>query len=186
MFYKIFKFFIIYHILPYVSYFTNFVINVANKCDEGTTDAVDEANVTLSPETCLVESYKVLNCNANVLNEIFQKHPDTAINFGLKHPDYQSSFMNSLAELYQNILKSNQKMLEFEEIDNMDVMIQDMEHNGLQLTWLKEMLAEVRKRLEDQEEERNLQRKLEYLEAEMKKVEHQLERKRIHKKPRFS
>ncbi|KAG4134961.1 hypothetical protein ERO13_D08G187401v2 [Gossypium hirsutum] len=96
--------------------------------------------------------------NGDVLNEIFENYPNIADNFRITHPDSQSYFMNSLAELYQKI-KSEEEMLqqnditimlsmiqdeELQDITDMESKLQDFELNGLQLSGLKERLAEVR------------------------------------------
>ncbi|PPR89383.1 hypothetical protein GOBAR_AA31296 [Gossypium barbadense] len=109
-------------------------------------------------DTCIIHSYKVFKRNGDVLNEIFENYPNIADNFRITHPDSQSFFMNSLAELYQKI-KSEEEMLQQNDITNMLSMIQDeelqdiadmesklqdLELNGLQLSGLKERLAEVR------------------------------------------
>ncbi|MBA0852613.1 hypothetical protein Goshw_007621 [Gossypium schwendimanii] len=117
-------------------------------------------------DTCTNHSYKVFKRNGDVLNEIFENYPNIADNFRITHPDSQSYFMNSLAELYQKI-KSEEEMLqqnditimlsmiqdeELQDITDMESKLQDFELNGLQLSALKERLAEVResKRLQQQ------------------------------------
>ncbi|MBA0584338.1 hypothetical protein Gorai_015155 [Gossypium raimondii] len=109
-------------------------------------------------DTCIIHSYKVFKRNGDVLNEIFENYPNIADNFRITHPDSQSYFMNSLAELYQKI-KSEEEMLqqnditimlsmiqdeELQDITDMESKLQDFELNGLQLSGLKERLAEVR------------------------------------------
>ncbi|KAK8341832.1 hypothetical protein V6Z11_A08G195500 [Gossypium hirsutum] len=109
-------------------------------------------------DTCIIHSYKVFKRNGDVLNEIFENYPNIADNFRITHPDSQSFFMNSLAELYQKI-KSEEEMLQQNDITNMLSMIQDeelqdiadmesklqdLELSGLQLSGLKERLKEVR------------------------------------------
>ena len=155
--------------------------------DEGTSN---EANVKLShDETCMVQGYMVFNRNANALIDIFQKHPNIVENFQVAHSDLQSHFMNLLAEVFQKIRKSKQEMLGLD-IKNMELMIQDMEYNGLQVTWLKEMLAEVREMLENQEKCRKLLEVInscKAMEEEAKQMEKEAKQKlaRLEKKRRF-
>ncbi|MFQ6627111.1 hypothetical protein Gotur_005904, partial [Gossypium turneri] len=66
-------------------------------------------------DTCIIHSYKVFKRNGDVLNEIFENYPNVADNFRITHPDSQSYFMNSLAELYQKI-KSEEEMLQQNDI----------------------------------------------------------------------
>ncbi|KAH1106411.1 hypothetical protein J1N35_010179 [Gossypium stocksii] len=109
-------------------------------------------------DTCIIHSYKVFKRNGDVLNEIFENYPNIADNFRIIHPDYQSYVMNSLAELYQKI-KSEEEMLqqnditnmlsmiqdeELQDITDMESKLQDLELSGLQLLGLKERLKEVR------------------------------------------
>ncbi|XVF10871.1 hypothetical protein REPUB_Repub07fG0220500 [Reevesia pubescens] len=149
--------------------------------DEGPSNAApNEANVKPSPdEICNVKGYKVFNRNADVLDEIFEKHPNIAVNFRISHPDLQSPFMNSLAEVYQKI-KSKHEMVE---LKDMEVKIEDMERTGLQLSWLKEMLAEVRESLENQVEKKRLQEEIDSFKAKAKEAEQKLAK--LEKKPRF-
>ncbi|XWS38602.1 hypothetical protein CRYUN_Cryun19dG0145100 [Craigia yunnanensis] len=153
----------------------------ATNLDEGTSNAAtNEANVKLSPdETRIVRGYKVFNRNADVLDEIFQKHPNIVKNFRLAH--LQSLFMNSLAEVYQKIITSKQEMLELNDIEIMELMVGDMEHNGLQLTWLNEMLKEVRERLE--QEKKKLQGEIDMYKAKTKEAERRMAK--LEKKPRL-
>ncbi|XWS38605.1 hypothetical protein CRYUN_Cryun19dG0145300 [Craigia yunnanensis] len=141
--------------------------------DENTSNAAtNEANVKLSPdETCIVEGYKVFKRNADVLDEIFEEHSKTAKNFRVVHPDLQSPFMNSVAEIYQKIIK---------DIESVELMFQDMEHNGLQLTCLNEMLKKI---LEEEQEKRKLQEKIAMLSSKKKEAERRLAK--LKKKPRL-
>ena len=126
--------------------------------DEDT--GTNEANVKLSPdETFIVQRYKVFKRNADVLDEIFKERLKIA------RPNLRSPFMNSLAEVYQKII---------EDIKSMELMVQDMEHNGLQLTWLNEMLKEVREKLEQEQEKRKLEEEIAILYGKKKEAEQRL------------
>ncbi|XWS49710.1 hypothetical protein CRYUN_Cryun12cG0026600 [Craigia yunnanensis] len=159
------------------------VVKTTNQ-DEGTSRAAEnEVNVKLSPhETCIVQSYKVFNCNANALTEIFQKHPNIDENIRVASSDTQSHFMNSLAEVYQKIIKS-QEILGLEDIKKMELMVGDMEYIGLQLTWLKERLAEIREMLENQEAHRKLVEEIDSYKTKKKEAKEKLAR--LEKKRRF-
>ncbi|XVE67998.1 hypothetical protein DITRI_Ditri09bG0033100 [Diplodiscus trichospermus] len=137
--------------------------------DEGTSNAAaNEADVKLSTdETRIVQGYKVFNRNADVLNEIFQEYSNIAENFRVAHSDSQSFYMNSLAEVYKKIMKSKREIVEPDDIKNMKKMVGDMEHVGLQVTWLKEML-------EIQERKRELQEKIESFEAKKTEAKQEL------------
>ena len=95
--------------------------------------------------------------------------------------------MNSLAEVYRKIIKSNQEILELKDIKSMELMVGDMEHTGLQLTWLNEMLKELRETLEleqkQEQEKRKLQEEISMYNAKKKEAERKLAK--LEKKPRL-
>ena len=95
--------------------------------------------------------------------------------------------MNSLAEVYRKIIKSNQEILELKDIKSMELMVGDMEHTGLQLTWLNEMLKELRETLEleqkQEQEKRKLQEEISMYNAKKKETERKLAK--LEKKPRL-
>ncbi|XVF52585.1 hypothetical protein PTKIN_Ptkin05aG0030200 [Pterospermum kingtungense] len=121
------------------------------------------------------QSYKVYSSNAELLTEIFQEHPEIDENFQVVHPDFQSKFMNSLVEIYRKIKECKLEMLEIEDIKSMDVKIQDMVKNGLQLTWLKEMLGLEREKKKRKIREMKKQDEEELAET-IKKAKHLTER----------
>ncbi|XVF13419.1 hypothetical protein REPUB_Repub08aG0206100 [Reevesia pubescens] len=164
------------------------VVKATSNLDEcGTSNTLaNEVNVKLSPpdEIRIVKSYKVFYRNADALNEIFQQHPDIDEKFRVAHPDSQSFYMNLLAEVYQKIMIINkQEMLELNDITSMELMVQDMELIGLQLTWLKKMLEEVHERSENQAERKRLLEVISSRRAEAEEAEQKLAR--LEKKPRF-
>ncbi|XP_022738796.1 uncharacterized protein LOC111291374 isoform X1 [Durio zibethinus] len=152
--------------------------------------AANKTNVMLSRDkTCFMENNIVLNCNASVVAEIFQEHPYVAENFLVDHPDSQSFFINSLAEVYRKI-KSEPEMLELEGIKSMELKVKDMERVGLQLSWLKEMLAGVSESLEDKTERKRLLEEINSYEEKSnsyKDMAKEAKQKlaKLEKKPRF-
>ncbi|XVF52586.1 hypothetical protein PTKIN_Ptkin05aG0030300 [Pterospermum kingtungense] len=113
------------------------------------------------------QSYKMHPDNAELLEEIFQGHPEIDQNFQIAHPDLQSKFMEWLVEIYRKIKECKLEMLEMEDIESMYVKIQDMEKNGLQLTWLKDRFEKARKRLEREKKRRKIQERIKKDEEEL-------------------
>ncbi|XVF52582.1 hypothetical protein PTKIN_Ptkin05aG0029900 [Pterospermum kingtungense] len=124
------------------------------------------------------QSYKVHPDNAELLKEIFQKHPEIDKNFQVAHPDFQSNFMDSLVEIYRKIKECKLEMLEMKDIESMYLKIQDMEKNSLQVRWLKERLEKAWNRLEREKKRRKIQERIkkdeEALAERIKKAEEEL------------
>ncbi|KAK8584492.1 hypothetical protein V6N13_109882 [Hibiscus sabdariffa] len=115
-------------------------------------------------DTCIIQNYKVSKCNADALQEIFNKHPTVDENFRISHPDFKNCFMNSLAGLYKKIKSGEEDKLKLEDITNMESKVRDMELTGLHLPWLRKMLTDVR-------EEKNLTELLTSKRGEAQKAE---------------
>ncbi|OMO52533.1 hypothetical protein COLO4_37129 [Corchorus olitorius] len=103
-------------------------------------------------ETCIVEGYKVLNCNGDLVRVILQNHPNIAKSYRSAHPNFQSYFMNSIAEVYRK-LQNKQEMDELDDLEKKMVQHIDLEYQQL-IPWVKEMVAACsrgleRKRLQD-------------------------------------
>ncbi|OMO52522.1 UPF0722 protein-like protein [Corchorus olitorius] len=126
-------------------------------------------------EICIVQGgFKVLKRNADTLTEILQVQPNIAENYQDEHPDLQSPFMNSIAELYLK-LKGTQEM---QELENLEEKMQQIECINQQLiTWMKEKVEDTRERLMNEAEMKRLQDDVDRAQQRLDKFKQTAERK---------
>ncbi|XVE65123.1 hypothetical protein DITRI_Ditri07aG0156000 [Diplodiscus trichospermus] len=84
-----------------------------------------QATAANAPQTCIIPGYHGSCCNEDVLNEIFEKHPDVAQNFQVAYPLLQSTYMDLVVEAYRKI-----RRLKPECVNDMEKMVRDMEQAG--------------------------------------------------------
>ncbi|XVF71166.1 hypothetical protein PTKIN_Ptkin12aG0014500 [Pterospermum kingtungense] len=123
----------------------------------------------LSPfvELVNVEGFRVPKEYCAVIQEIFSRCPNIASGFQVRHPTTKNGFINTLAEVYK-MAKEEQHTLE--EIKDMEDGIADLELAGLNIAWLKRLVAKVRDSVEIKAEIENTKAELKLLKEMQSKI----------------
>ncbi|XVF71187.1 hypothetical protein PTKIN_Ptkin12aG0016200 [Pterospermum kingtungense] len=122
-----------------------------------------------------VEGFRVPKEYCAVIQEIFRQYPNIASGFQVRRPATKNGFINTLAEVYK-MAKEEQHTPE--EIKDMEDGIADLVHAGLDIPWLKTLVAERREDVELKEEIKNKKAELKLLEERQSKCTEERKSKR--------
>ncbi|KAK6259435.1 hypothetical protein SCA6_013909, partial [Theobroma cacao] len=131
------------------------------------------AKIKLSPlrETATVEGFRVLRKNSPMIQEIFNNYPNIASGLRFRHQASGNCLMNILAQVYQMATIDVEKC-NLEEIEQMEDAIKDLELAGLNISWLKNLVAECREEVEEKEKIKNMEAEVKNLkERQAKRTE---------------
>lgn len=73
------------------------------------------------------------------MKEIFEKHPDLALNFNLKNQNLKNVYMGFLLDLIKTLSKSP-KELTSDDLNFADSALSDLTKAGFMLDWLRQKL----------------------------------------------
>ncbi|XP_013673228.2 MATH domain and coiled-coil domain-containing protein At2g42470 [Brassica napus] len=111
------------------------------KVDVKVIEAVDEGAVT-GKDMLDVRGFKVLYSQLPLVNKLFRKHPDIAVNFKLKNQSVKTTYMNLLLGLIEKLDKPSPSFTEIE-LSNAQSELIDLTEAGFELDWLKKKLDEI-------------------------------------------
>ncbi|CAG7889059.1 unnamed protein product [Brassica rapa] len=111
------------------------------KVDVKVIEAVDEGAVT-GKDMLDVRGFKVLYSQLPLVNKLFRKHPDIALNFKLKNQSVKTTYMNLLLGLIEKLDKPSPSFTEIE-LSNAQSELMDLTEAGFELDWLKKKLDEI-------------------------------------------
>ncbi|KFK35052.1 hypothetical protein AALP_AA5G228300 [Arabis alpina] len=89
-----------------------------------------------------VNGFRVFYSEVECVRRIFEKHPETAMNFGPKNQLVKNAYMNNLLDLIATICLAPQE-LTVEEIVDAENTILELVEVGFNLDWLKKKLEEL-------------------------------------------
>ncbi|XVF71169.1 hypothetical protein PTKIN_Ptkin12aG0014700 [Pterospermum kingtungense] len=92
-----------------------------------------------------VEGFRVPKEYSAIIQDIFNQYPNIASGFKVRRPTTKNGFINTLAEVCK-MTKEEQHTLE--EIKDMEDGIADLELAGLNIAWLKTLVARGREMFE--------------------------------------
>ncbi|XVF71181.1 hypothetical protein PTKIN_Ptkin12aG0015800 [Pterospermum kingtungense] len=123
----------------------------------------------LSPFVEIVNAggFRVLKENSPIIQEIFSQCPNIASGFQVRRLATKNGFINTLAEVYK-MAKQEQHTLE--EIKDMEDGIADLELAGLNIPWLKTLVAKCREEVEVNEKIKKKEVELKLLKEMQSKI----------------
>ncbi|XP_021274960.1 MATH domain and coiled-coil domain-containing protein At3g58270-like [Herrania umbratica] len=144
-------------------------------CSFGLGTSIAETKLSPLNETVNVEGFRVLKENSPMIQQIFREYPNIASGLRVHYLASRNGFMNTLAEVFKMATMEREKC-NLEDVKLMENGIKDLEFAGLDIPWLKDLVAESREKVEVKEEIKSTKAKLKLLEERESKLDSKRQR----------
>ncbi|KFK35057.1 hypothetical protein AALP_AA5G229300 [Arabis alpina] len=130
-------------------------------------------------ETMDVNGFQLPSSQVEIVNRLFERHPEIASEFRSKNPNLRTGYMSLLLSLIETLRQSSQELLKAD-LAEAYAALRSMTDAGFKLDWLKKKLNEMSEKKEKEEasenrmqeimeEMENLKQKYSDLQAQLKK-----------------
>jgi hypothetical protein len=90
----------------------------------------------------VIDGFKIFYSQVNLVNKIFEEHPDFAVDIIPKNQEVKTAYMNLLLRL-DNTLRKSPQNLSVTDLTNAQTQLTELTEAGFKLDWLKSKLEEV-------------------------------------------
>ncbi|KAL1225751.1 MATH domain and coiled-coil domain-containing protein [Cardamine amara subsp. amara] len=133
------------------------VLEVIGKLDEATSSSKKlklnddgEGSSGLHEENIDVNGFQVLPSQVELVRRIFERHPESAVEFRAKNQHLRTACMNVLLSLIETLCTSPQE-LSNEDLAEADNALAHVKSSGFKVDWLETKLDQVKKKKEKEQ-----------------------------------